>query len=44
MGFTEKDFDIFKINGLEQRMEAIRSQIRPKLEFIGQSLTPSKVD
>ncbi|MFV9510018.1 YktB family protein [Tepidibacillus sp. LV47] len=38
-GFTSEDFDVFTINGLEPRMDAIKSRIRPKLEFIGKELT-----
>ncbi|WHY79190.1 DUF1054 domain-containing protein [Neobacillus sp. WH10] len=34
-GFTNEDFDVFLINGLEARMEAIKSTIRPKLEGLG---------
>ncbi|WLD95010.1 YktB family protein [Alkalihalobacillus sp. AL-G] len=39
-GFTNKDFDVFKINGLEQRMEAIKSRIRPKFEDLGEHFAP----
>ncbi|TCS84446.1 YktB family protein [Tepidibacillus fermentans] len=38
-GFTSQDFDVFTIDGLEPRMEAIRTRIRPKLEVIGQELS-----
>ncbi|WP_026584271.1 YktB family protein [Bacillus sp. J33] len=34
-GFTNEDFDVFKINGLDDRMEALKSTIRPKLEELG---------
>lgn len=37
-GFTQEDFDVFHIEGLEQRMEAIQAQIRPKFLNIGQHL------
>jgi uncharacterized protein YktB (UPF0637 family) len=40
-GFTNKDFDVFKIDGLEQRMEAIVSSVRPKLELLGEHYAPS---
>ena len=38
--FTEKDFDVFKIDGLDSRMEAIKTTIRPKLELLGNYLVP----
>lgn len=38
--FTDKDFDVFKIDGLDQRMNAIKETIRPKLEQLGNQLTP----
>lgn len=38
-GFTAQDFDVFKIDGLEPRMSALRELIRPKLEAIGQELS-----
>lgn len=38
-GFTQNDFDTFKIDGLDERMEAIRTRIRPKFEHVGQSIT-----
>ncbi|MBM7647273.1 uncharacterized protein YktB (UPF0637 family) [Bacillus ectoiniformans] len=34
-GFTNNDFDVFTIDGLEPRMDALKSQIRPKLESLG---------
>ncbi|MBH0228996.1 YktB family protein [Halobacillus yeomjeoni] len=39
-GFTQKDFDVFSIPGLENRMEALREQISPKLEAIATELAP----
>lgn len=39
-GFTQKDFDVFSIPGLENRMEALREQISPKLEAIATHLAP----
>lgn len=39
-GFTAEDFDVFSINGLDERMEAIRTQIRPKLEALGSHFSP----
>lgn len=38
--FTQKDFDIFQIPGLEPRMTQIKAHIRPKLEQIGTQLQP----
>ncbi|MBM7095969.1 MULTISPECIES: YktB family protein [Alteribacter] len=35
-GFSKKDFDVFTIDGLEPRMEAIKEQVRPKLEDLGE--------
>ncbi|WP_078391626.1 DUF1054 domain-containing protein [Shouchella patagoniensis] len=37
-GFTQSDFDTFTIDGLEPRMEAIRSNIQPKFQVIGEEL------
>lgn len=37
-GFTEADFDTFIIDGLEPRMDAIRSNIQPKFQVIGEEL------
>lgn len=34
-GFTEEDFNVFSIEGLEERMAALTSVIRPKLEYLG---------
>ncbi|WP_103107730.1 YktB family protein [Brevibacillus reuszeri] len=39
-GFTQEDFDVFTIEGLDQRMDAIKSIIRPKLEALGQHFAP----
>jgi uncharacterized protein YktB (UPF0637 family) len=38
--FTESDFAVFDLPGFAERMAAIRTRIRPKLERIGQSLAP----
>ncbi|WP_408010833.1 YktB family protein [Pseudalkalibacillus sp. A8] len=40
-GFTEQDFNVFKIQGLDARMEAIQNQIRPKLEKLGEHFAPT---
>ncbi|NKE05428.1 YktB family protein [Mesobacillus selenatarsenatis] len=40
-GFEQADFDVFKIDGLDERMDALKSQIRPKLEELGQHFAPT---
>lgn len=40
-GFTKEDFDVFLIDGLDSRMEAIKEKIRPKLEGLGQYFSPT---
>ncbi|WP_042356389.1 YktB family protein [Bacillus rubiinfantis] len=40
-GFTQEDFDVFLIDGLEQRMKALKEKIRPKLESLGQYFAPT---
>lgn len=40
-GFTNEDFDVFFIDGLENRMNAIKEKIRPKLESLGCNYAPS---
>ncbi|MGM0919880.1 MAG: YktB family protein [Bacillota bacterium] len=35
-GFTNEDFDVFKIDGLDERMEALIHTVRPKLEQLGE--------
>lgn len=37
-GFMKKDFEAFTINGLDERMEAIRERIQPKFQAIGEAL------
>lgn len=39
--FTQSDFDVFDIDGLEARMELLISNIRPKLEYLGKHFTPT---
>lgn len=39
-GFTAEDFDVFLIDGLNARMEAIKKNIRPKLESLGSRFSP----
>jgi uncharacterized protein YktB (UPF0637 family) len=40
-GFTEADFDVFTIDGLDARMDALKLQIRPKLEELGKHFAPT---
>lgn len=37
-GFDQKDFHTFKIEGLDERMEAIQTRIQPKFQEIGSEL------
>lgn len=39
-GFTTQDFDALTVPGLDSRMEAIISHIRPKLETLGAEMAP----
>ncbi|MFE8695339.1 YktB family protein [Cytobacillus sp. FJAT-53684] len=39
-GFTNDDFDVFTVDGLEERMDALKTHIRPKLEQLSQYFTP----
>ncbi|MBJ6363247.1 YktB family protein [Paenibacillus sp. GCM10012307] len=39
-GFTQEDFDVFTIPGLEPRMEALIRLVRPKLNLLGERLSP----
>lgn len=38
-GFTERDFQTFHIDGLEERMTAIQERIQPKFKIIGETLS-----
>lgn len=38
LGFDQKDFDSFTIEGLDGRMEAIQKRIQPKFEALGEEL------
>ena len=40
VGFTEEDFDVFTIPGLDSRMAALKERVRPKLEAIGETVVP----
>ncbi|WP_077614443.1 YktB family protein [Caenibacillus caldisaponilyticus] len=39
-GFTEKDFEVFAVEGLEPRMQALIATVRPKLEALGEMFAP----
>ncbi len=39
--FTSSDLEIFQIKTFQERMNAIRSKIRPKLEQFGQEVAPA---
>ncbi len=39
-GFTQEDFEVFLIPGLEPRMEALIERVRPKLTQFGQAVEP----
>lgn len=38
-GFTQADFDVFLLSGLEERMAAIQNQIQPKFRALGEQLS-----
>ncbi|HZG70877.1 MAG TPA: DUF1054 domain-containing protein [Chondromyces sp.] len=40
-GFTNDDFQVFQIEGLDARMEALKTLIRPKLEELGRHFSPT---
>ncbi|MFI8706351.1 YktB family protein [Bacillus sp. NPDC077411] len=37
--FKEKDFTVFSVDGLEERMAAIKTNIHPKLEALGEQIS-----
>lgn len=37
--WTNQDFDVFQINGLEQRMDALISFVRPKFTILGEDFS-----
>jgi len=37
--WTNKDFDVFTTDGLEQRMEALTTNVRPKFQELGERFT-----
>ncbi|MDQ0160097.1 YktB family protein [Alkalibacillus salilacus] len=40
-GFSQKDFDVFTIDGLDERMTELKSRISPKLQDIAERLEPT---
>lgn len=38
-GFDKRDFEVFEIEGLEPRMEALIDRVRPKLHLLGDKLS-----
>ncbi|RED65859.1 YktB family protein [Cohnella lupini] len=40
-GFDERDFEVFEIEGLEARMEALIDRVRPKFNLIGERVSQS---
>jgi uncharacterized protein YktB (UPF0637 family) len=39
-GFNPEDFRVFEVDGLDQRMAALREQIKPKLDWLGAHFCP----
>jgi len=39
-GFEDRDFQVFEVDGLEARMEALIERVRPKFHALGERLTP----
>jgi uncharacterized protein YktB (UPF0637 family) len=40
-GFTKDDFDVFTIEGFENRMDGLKTIIRPKLDALGMHFAPT---
>ncbi|MDP4161658.1 MAG: DUF1054 domain-containing protein [Bacillota bacterium] len=40
-GFNQDDFEVFSINGLDERMDALKERIRPKLSSLGEYFAPT---
>ncbi|XID95270.1 YktB family protein [Paenibacillaceae bacterium WGS1546] len=38
--FGDKDFEVFEIDGLETRMNALTERVRPKFQLIGERIAP----
>lgn len=41
LGFSAKDFAVFRIDGFQPRMAALKARVRPKLMEIGKELAPA---
>ena len=39
-GFEQTDFNVFSIDGLDERMDALKKNIRPKLTTLGEEIAP----
>ncbi|HJV45680.1 MAG TPA: DUF1054 domain-containing protein [Bacillota bacterium] len=39
-GFTDEDFNVFTLDGLDNRMNGIKQVLRPKLEHLGSYFSP----
>lgn len=39
INWTNKDFEVFEIDGLEQRMEALSTIVRPKFQILGEKFS-----
>lgn len=40
-GFKEEDFNVFTIDGLDDRMEVLKETVRPKLDALGEHFAPT---
>ncbi|TLS37686.1 YktB family protein [Pseudalkalibacillus caeni] len=40
-GFTDADFNTFRIEGLDERMDVLKTTVRPKLEALGEHFAPT---
>lgn len=40
LGFTSADFEVFKVQGFSERMEALYAHVRPRLLRLGDELAP----
>lgn len=40
-GFSSEDFDVFRVDGLDERMEAIKTRLWPKFEELAKALAPT---
>ncbi|WP_239617271.1 YktB family protein [Cohnella mopanensis] len=40
-GFDQRDFEVFEIDGLESRMEALIDRVRPKFHLLGERINAS---